>query len=81
MKPHFKLVKNEPVPVTEAETPLDRARRKFGRPFCFESGGNWIPGAEPCLSRWSRRASYFNTNPALPRLPNLICHFHEKDVA
>lgn len=39
MKPHFRIVGNRPVSAgvrQSRETPLEAARRRYGRPFCSE---------------------------------------------
>lgn len=75
-KPRLKIVRGAFV-----QAPTDRiatARRRFGRGFAFEPGGNWMGHPEPVLSRWGRRADYWNTNPKMPRPDACICHFPER---
>lgn len=72
-KPRLRLVNGQFV-----EAPQDRiatARRRFGRKFAHEMGGNYLEHPEPVLSRWSRRADYYNLNPHLPRPAACVCHF------
>ena len=54
------------------------ARRRFGRKFAHEMGGNYLEHPEPVLSRWSRRADYYNLNPHLPRPAACVCYFAKK---
>lgn len=77
-KPRFRLIAHKFVPMAEGTSPVDLARTKFGRGFSFEAGGNFLRQPEHCLSRWSRRADYFNLNPNLPRPPACACHFKER---
>lgn len=72
-KPRLRLVNGQFV-----EAPQDRiatARRRFGRRFAHEPDGNWMPHPERVLSRWSRRADYFNCRPTMPRPAACVCYF------
>lgn len=72
-KPRLKLVGTGYV-----QAPVDKiatARQRFGRKFCHEPGGNWMPHPESVLSRWSRRADYFNCRPTMPRPEACVCYF------
>lgn len=55
-KPHFKLtvIGNRPVTIAipERETAVDAARRRFGKPFCYERGTTFKPRETPLLSEW-----------------------------
>lgn len=75
-KPRLKIVDGEFVQASEDR--IATARRRFGRGFAFESGGNYLEHPEPVLSRWSRRADYFNLNANLPRPAACVCYFAKK---
>ena len=55
-KPHFKLtvIANRPVsvPIARRETPVEAARRRFGRLFAHEPGSTWRPQPELFLTKW-----------------------------
>lgn len=51
-KPHFTLVANRPVQVERRETPIEAARRRFGKAFAHESGATWKPRTTPLLIEW-----------------------------
>ena len=70
-KPRLRIVDGQPVPMS----PLHRARAKFGRPFCYEQGSNYLRNPEPVLSRWARRADYYNLDPHQPRPAWASLHF------
>lgn len=75
-RPRLKLVDGKPVEVGTSK--VDIARRRFGRLFGHEQGGNFLRHPEHVLSRWSRRADYWNLNPHLPRPPACTLHFKER---
>lgn len=58
-KPHFKVIAGRPVNVERRESPVESARRRFGRPFAHESGSEWKRGVglhdEPILACWLAR--------------------------
>ena len=51
-KPHFRIVAGRPVSTIKAESKVDLARRRHGKPFAFESGSTWKPSETPLLTRW-----------------------------
>ena len=56
-KPHLRVIGDKLVVVeksvaTQRETPLDAARRRFGRPFAHEAGTNWQPRPVRLLTEW-----------------------------
>lgn len=74
-KPRLRIVNGEFV-----QAPVDRiatARQRFGRKFAHEPGGNWKEYPEPVLSRWSRRADYFNLDSRHPRPAACVCYFKD----
>lgn len=48
MKPAIRQIKPRQPP----ETKLERARRRHGKPFAFESGTTWTPRETPLLTEW-----------------------------
>lgn len=75
-KPRLKLVG-----ASFVQVPADRiatARQRFGRKFAHESGGNWQGHPERVLSRWGRRADYWNLRVGMPRPAACVCHFARK---
>lgn len=70
-KPRLKLVNGEPMPLTK----LGMARLRFGRPFAHEPGTSFLRHPEPVLTRWSKRADYFNADPHKARPASLVCKF------
>lgn len=70
-KPRLKLINGQPMPATK----IGMARLKFGRPFAHEAGTSFLRHPELCLSRWARRADYFNYDPHKTRPANLVCNF------
>lgn len=74
-KPRLKLVGSGYV-----QAPVDKlatARQRFGRRFAHEPGGNWKEYPEPVLSRWSRRADYFNLDARHQRPAACVCYFKD----
>ena len=58
--PKFRVVGNrlalaEHEHIPEGETPLQRARRRFGRPFAHQRGTDWKPRETPLLTEWMQR--------------------------
>lgn len=52
-KPHFKVIDGRPQPVEPArESPVEAARRRFGKPFCFEPGSTYTLPKTPILQDW-----------------------------
>lgn len=76
-KPRLKLVGTGYVQATVDK--LATARQRFGRKFCHEPGGNWLAHPERVLSRWGRRADYWNLNPQMKRPEACVCYFPEKN--
>jgi len=72
-KPHLRIVDGQFVQAQPDR--IATARRRFGRKFAHEMGGNYLEHPEPVLSRWSRRADYFNLNANLPRPAACVCYF------
>lgn len=75
MKPRLRIVAGRPVEVRQESQAITEARKRFGRAFGHEPNGNFLRHPELVLSRWARRAWYFNTNPQMPVPPGLVCHF------
>ena len=51
-KPRLILRTRDGVPVPEPVDPVERARARFGRPFCFEPGSTFKPRERPLLQDW-----------------------------
>ena len=53
-KPRLKVIAGRPVVIDEPvpETPIERARRRFGKKFSFEPGTEWKPREVPLLTEW-----------------------------
>jgi hypothetical protein len=51
-KPHFIVIAGRPVSVPKATTPVDAARKRFGKPFAHEEGSTWKPRETPLLAEW-----------------------------
>lgn len=75
-KPHLRIVDGQFVEAKQDR--IATARRRFGRRFAHESGGNYLEHPEPVLSRWSRRADYFNLRAGMPRPEACVCYFKEQ---
>lgn len=60
MKPHFRVIDGQHIPVRGNESPLERARRRFGRKFAHEPGTDYERKAEPVLTRWLKGAEWKN---------------------
>ena len=76
-KPHLRIIAGRPVRV-DADPRIAAARQRFGRNFAHESGANFLRHPELVLSRWSRRADYWNLNPNLPRPQACTLHFAKR---
>ncbi len=48
-KPHFRIIAGRPVSTIKAESKVDLARRRHGKPFAHESGSDWKPHDTPVL--------------------------------
>ncbi len=73
IKPHLKLIDGQPLPADK----LSQARLRFGRAFAHEAGANYLRHPEPVLSRWSRRADYWNLDPHKSRPVLATCHYKD----
>jgi len=51
-KPHFRIIAGRPVSAIKAETKVDLARKRHGKPFAHEAGATWRPNETPLLTRW-----------------------------
>ena len=75
-KPRLRIVNGEFV--QSQPDRLATARQRFGRRFAHEVGGNWQGHPERVLSRWGRRADYWNLNPNMQRPSACVCSFSRK---
>lgn len=75
-KPRLRIVDGQFVEA--APDRIATARRRFGRKFAHEMGGNYLEHPEPVLSRWSRRADYYNLRAGMPRPEACVCYFKEQ---
>ena len=51
-KPRLILRTRDGVPVPEPVDPVERARQRFGKKFCFEPGSTFKPRSTPLLTEW-----------------------------
>ena len=51
-KPRFTIIAGRPVEIPRRESPVEAARRRFGRRFAHEPGSDWKPQPELYLTRW-----------------------------
>lgn len=79
MKPRLCLIAGRPVEIRQDSPQLTAAREKFGRGFAHESRGSFLRHPELVLSRWGRRADYFNLDPHKPRPAGFECHFRRSE--
>lgn len=56
--PHIRLVEQ-----SDAKSPVDKARERFGRKFAYELGNDFQRHPESVLDRWRRKANWHNVNP------------------
>lgn len=62
-KPHLVVIAGRPVAVTkQRESKLDAARRRYGKPFAFESGAKFNWSSDPTvLTDWLQRRIFERT--------------------
>lgn len=53
-KPHLRSINGQLVEAPRAgrETPIEAARRRFGRAFAHEKGSSWEPKSTRLLTEW-----------------------------
>lgn len=74
IKPRLKLVDGQPMPTSK----LELARLRFGRPFAHEQGTSFLRHPENVLTRWGRRADYWNLDPHKSRPVVASCHYKDE---
>lgn len=51
-KPHFRVIAGRTCEVKTPASKVEQARKRFGKPFAFESGSPWKPRETPYLTEW-----------------------------
>ncbi len=54
-KPHIRLIAGRPVSGDKRESPVEAARRRFGKAFAHEQGSTWAPRSTPLLIEWLQK--------------------------